>query len=186
LDALNDSKFKENTIVVLTSDHGWQMGQKQYLFKNSPWESSTHIPLVVRAPGVEAGSKVKQPVSLIDIYPTLTDLCSLTANNRKNESGFSVDGFSLKTFLEDPNSRYWEGSEGALTAIATNVVDYELAAQTFAFRTQDYRYILYPNGSEELYALKSDANEWNNLALDNKYNDTKEGLRNKVLGIINK
>jgi len=121
LNALNDSKFAENTIVVLTSDHGWQMGQKQYLFKNSPWESSTHIPMVIKAPGAKGGSKVEQAVSLIDIYPTLTDVCRLAGDNKKNESAFSIGGFSLKPFLENPNLKEWEGPEGALTAIATDV-----------------------------------------------------------------
>ncbi len=184
LDALNNSKFKENTIVVLTSDHGWQMGQKQYLFKNSPWENSTHIPLVIKAPGVTANSKVEQPVSLIDIYPTLTDVCGLVGDNKKNESGFSVGGFSLKPFLENKNSSDWKGPEGALTAIATDVVAYELAAQTFAYRTIDYRFILYPNGQEELYDLKNDPNEWMNLASNEKYAEKKTELREQILKMI--
>ncbi|NQU54560.1 MAG: sulfatase [Bacteroidetes bacterium] len=184
LDALNNSKFKENTIVVLTSDHGWQMGQKQYLFKNSPWENSTHIPLVIKAPGVKENSKVEQPVSLVDIYPTLIDFCALEGDNKKNDSGFSVGGFSLKPFLENPNSNEWEGPDGALTAIATDIVDYEFTAQTFAYRTQDYRYILYPNGQEELYDLKNDPNEWTNLASDVKLNEKKKELKDKVLALI--
>jgi len=184
IDALNNSKFKDNTIVILTSDHGWQMGQKQYLFKNSPWENSTHIPMVIKAPGVKGGSKVEQPVSLIDIYPTLTDFCGLEGDNRKNESGFSVGGFSLKPFLENTNSNKWKGPEGALTAIATDVVDYDLEAQTFAYRTIDYRFILYPNGQEELYDLKNDPNEWTNLASDEKYADKKTELREQILKII--
>jgi arylsulfatase A-like enzyme len=184
LEALNNSKFKENTIVILTSDHGWQMGQKQYLFKNSPWENSTHIPLVIKASGVKAGSKIEQPVSLIDIYPTLTDVCGLEGDNKKNESGFSVGGFSLKSFLEKTNSNNWKGSEGALTAIATDVVDYELAAQTFAYRTKDYRFILYPNGQEELYDLENDPNEWNNLASNEKHAEKKTELREQVIKMI--
>jgi len=184
LDALNNSKFAENTIVVLTSDHGWQMGQKQYLFKNSPWENSEHIPFVVKASGVKGGSKVEQPVSLIDIYPTLTDVCGLEGDNIKNESGFSIGGFSLKPFLENLNLKEWEGPEGALTAIATDVVDYELTAQTFAYRTKDYRFILYPNGQEELYDLKNDPNEWNNQATDIKYAETETKLREQVLKMI--
>ncbi len=185
LDALNESKFAENTIVILCSDHGWQMGQKQYLFKNSPWENSTHIPMVIKAPGVKANSKVEQPVSLIDIYPTLTDVCGLEGDNKKNEAGFSVGGFSLKPFLEKAKPNNWKGSEGALTAIATDVVDYELTSQTFAYRTTDYRFILYPNGQEELYDLKNDPNEWTNLATDEKYDEVKAEMRETVLEMIN-
>ncbi|NOR75094.1 MAG: sulfatase-like hydrolase/transferase [Draconibacterium sp.] len=185
LEALNDSKFAENTIVVLTSDHGWQMGQKQYLFKNSPWENSTHIPLVVKVPGVKAGSKVEQAVSLIDIYPTLTDVCGLKGDNRKNDSGFSVGGFSLKPFLENPNANKWEGPDGALTAIATDIVDYDMNNQTYSYRTVDYRLIIYPNGQEEFYDLKNDHQEWNNLTSNKEYEKRKNKLKEKVFGLIN-
>ena len=67
LDALENSKFSDNTIVILTSDHGWQMGQKEYLYKNSPWEESTKIPMIIKTPQKQIG-EVLEPVSLIDIY----------------------------------------------------------------------------------------------------------------------
>ena len=186
LNAVENSKFKDNTIVVLTSDHGWQMGQKQYLFKNSPWENSTRIPLIIKAPGIKGKSEVEHPVSLIDIYPTLTDVCALEGDNKKNNSGAPIGGFSLKPFLENPNATQWEGPDGALTAIATDSVSFELTAQTFSYRTRAHRYILYPDGSEELYNHGNDPNEWTNLALDEKYSEKKEELREKVLQIINK
>lgn len=183
LNALNNSRFAENTIVILTSDHGWQMGQKQYLFKNSPWGNSTRIPMVIKAPDAQKGSKVEQPVSLIDIYPTLTDVCRLKGGNKKNNSGFPLGGFSLKSFLENSKTK-WEGPNGALTAIASDVVDYDLKAQTFAYRTKDFRYIIYPNGQEELYDLKNDPNEWENLAENEKYNKTKVELKEEVLRLV--
>ncbi|TLX78193.1 sulfatase [Labilibacter sediminis] len=185
LDALSESKFAENTIVVLTSDHGWQMGQKQYLFKNSPWENSTRIPLVVRIPGIEPGSKVEQPVSLVDIYPSLVDICNLGDNNKKNEKGLSLGGFSFKPLLENTKSESWQGPEGTLTAIATDVVDYNLEAQTFSYRTKDFRYIIYPNGAEELYDLKNDPNEWYNLASDKAYEPHLIVMREKVKNMVN-
>lgn len=184
LDALNESRFAENTVVVLTSDHGWQMGQKQYLFKNSPWENSTRIPLVLRMPGVEPGDEIDQPVSLVDIYPSLVDICNLSKNNKKNENGLQLGGYSFKSLLEKPDSNDWNGPEGALTAIATDVVNYNLEAQTFAYRTEDYRYIVYPNGSEELYDLKNDPNEWHNLAADKQYEAILNELSKDVKEII--
>ncbi len=186
LDALNNSKYAENTIIVLASDHGWQMGQKQYLFKNSPWENGTHIPLVIKAPGAKENSKVEQPVSLIDIYPTLTDMCRLKGDNCKNEKGFKTAGFSLKPFIENPDLEKWEGPEGALTAIATDIVDYALSAQTFTYRTLDYRYTIYPNGQEELYDLKKDPKEWTNLSTDKSYADIKSSLKETVWSMIHK
>lgn len=185
LDALNNSKFRDNTIVILTSDHGWQMGQKQYLFKNSPWGNSTHIPLVIKAPGNKNNSKVIHPVSLIDIYPTITDLCNLEGDNRKNEAGKLTGGVSLKSFLEKPGTQNWSGPEGALTAIATDSVSYKLDKQTFSLVTSEYRYILYPNGQEELYDLNNDPREWRNLAADEAYAGVKTKLKETVLKMIN-
>lgn len=186
LDALNNSKFKDNTIVILIADHGWQMGQKQYLFKNSPWENATHIPFIIRTKGVKENSKVKQPVSLIDIYPTLIDLCDLKGDNKKNNEGFITGGFSLKPFLKNPNYKKWDGPDGVLTAIATDIVDYDLTAQTFSYRTRDYRYIIYPDGQEELYDLKNDPHEWTNVAALIKYTKVKARLEKAVLEMINK
>ncbi len=186
LDALNGSRFKENTIVILTSDHGWQMGQKQYLFKNSPWSNSTRIPFILKAPGMKPGTIIDHPVSLVDIYPTLTDICSLAGDNVKNSSGFPLGGFSLKPFMEDPDPDHWEGPDGALTAIATDVVDYELAKQTFSYRTKNYRFIMYPDGQEELYKLDNDPNEWINLAKEEAYLESKKDLKNKILKMIRK
>lgn len=184
LDALSNSQFSENTLVILTADHGWQMGQKQYLFKNSPWENATKIPFVIKAEGVIKNSEVKQPISLIDIYPTLIDVCNLKGANKKNEKGFTLGGYSLKPFLENPNSENWEGPEGTLTTIATDIVNYDLSAQTFAYRTSDFRYIIYPNGQEELYDLKNDPHEWTNLAASEKYTEVKTKLKETVLEMI--
>lgn len=186
LNALENSRFAENTIVVLTSDHGWQMGQKQYLFKNSPWGNSTRIPMVIQAPGAKHGKIAKQAVSLIDIYPTLCDYCKLSGDNKKNENGFAVGGYSLKSLVENPNGAVWEGPKGALTAIATDVVDYDLKAQTFSYRTNKYRYIIYPNGEEELYAITKDPNEWDNLAGNKNYSSAKLELKNELLNLISK
>jgi arylsulfatase A-like enzyme len=184
LNALNDSKFKDNTVVVLTSDHGWQMGEKQYLFKNSPWSSSTQIPLIFQVPWMEGNQSVDHPVSLIDIYPTLIDLCELTGDNRKSDSGYLPGGFSLKPFIQDPISDQWQGSSGALTAIATDVVDYSLDAQTFSYTTASHRYIMYPNGQEELYDLSNDPNEWNNLASDSGFEATRNELKKRIMELI--
>jgi len=184
IDAINNSKFKNNTIIILTSDHGWQMGEKDYLFKNSPWEESTRIPLIIKTPDTKNGSKVDHPVSLIDLYPTLTDLCGLTGNNRKNESGGKIDGFSLRPFLENPETKKWEGPNGALTMVGDGTNYDEVMKQTYSYRTKDWRYILYLNGEEELYHNKTDPYEWKNLANDMKFEGRKQALKKEMLEII--
>lgn len=184
LDALNNSRFAKNTIVVLTTDHGWQMGQKQYLFKNSPWENSTRIPLVVKVPGVNPGGKVDQPVSLVDIYPSLIELCKLGDDNRKNDEGWPLGGYSFKSLLENNDAGNWNGPEGTLTTIATDSVDYRLEAQTFSYRTKNFRYIVYPDGSEELYDLKNDPNEWHNQTSNKTHESQLIELRTEVKQIV--
>ena len=79
LDALEQSEYADNTIVVVTSDHGFHMGEKDQIFKMTVWEESTRVPLIIRMPdGRNKGKESRHPVSLIDLYPTLVDLCGLT------------------------------------------------------------------------------------------------------------
>lgn len=194
IDAVDNSPFKDNTIIIVTSDHGWQMGQKDFLFKNSPWEESCRVPLVVRAPGVtKPGGVAEHPVSLIDLYPTLVDLCSLTGDTRKNEKGAKLDGFSVRPFLEDPTCRHWDGPEGALTMIycgesakrpLSPTEKEQLSNQQWTLRTERWRYIRYSNGSEELYEHRTDAHEWVNLASSPEHAETRQELSRKLSEMI--
>ena len=113
LKALEENNLDKNTIVVLTSDHGFHMGEKDYLYKNSLWEESTRVPLIIRAPGISTPGKVDRAVSLIDIYPTLLDLTQLPKNTLKNNLGHSLDGHSMKGLLENPKIGDWSGPEVA-------------------------------------------------------------------------
>ncbi|UCF36053.1 MAG: sulfatase, partial [Acidobacteriota bacterium] len=117
LEALDESPLRSNTIVVLTSDHGFHMGEKDYLYKNSLWEESTRVPLLMRVPGLTPpGTQVEHPVSLIDIYPTLVDLCGLSSQSAKNEKGHPLDGHSMRPLLEDPATQTWK-RPAALTVV---------------------------------------------------------------------
>jgi len=180
-DAVNNSKFADNTIIVLVADHGWQMGEKQYLFKNSPWEESTRIPYIVKAPGAKTGKQVNHPVSLIDIFPTFIDLCRLQGDNRKNEDGGKLGGFSLKPFLENPETKNWEGSNGALTMVGVGLNKEDVSKQTYSYRTKEWRYILYMDGTEELYHNKIDPFEWKNLADDEEFAQKKAELKHELM-----
>lgn len=194
VDAIDSSPFKDNTIIVLTSDHGWQMGQKDYLFKNAPWEESCRVPFVVRAPGItKPGGVAEHPISLIDLYPTLVDLCGLPAETRKNENGAKLDGHSVKPFLENPTSGKWEGPEGALTMIFTGESNIrplsakekkDLRNQQWSYRTERWRYILYCDGSEELYDHENDPREWTNQAHSPEHAAVKALLKKQMLELI--
>ena len=186
VDAINNSKFRDNTIIILTSDHGWQMGEKDYLFKNSPWEESTRVPLIIKSPGTKEGQSVDHPVSLIDLFPTLTELCGLTGDNKLNENGLPIDGFSLTPFLKEPKTTTWGGPDGALTMLGVGLNEEEVMKQTYTYRTKQWRYIRYLNGQEELYDLQVDPYEWNNLANNQEYLTVKQGMNAKMMEIVNK
>jgi choline-sulfatase len=157
LGSLKESGLEKNTIVVLWSDHGWHLGEKGITGKNTLWERSTRVPLIFAGPGVSAGAKCGQPVELLDLYPTLSELCSLPAN-KLNE------GLSLVPQLKDakaPRER---------PAVTTH------NPGNHAVRTEKWRYIRYADGSEELYDEEKDPNEWTNIAPDPKYIDIKKQL----------
>ena len=105
-------------------------------------------------------------------------------DSKKSESGHVLGGSSLRLFLKDQNFSRWSGSKGALTTIATDIVNYDLAAQTFSYRTLEHRYIVYADGQEELYDLTNDPNEWENLAGNKVFDEIKSELRNEVKGLI--
>ena len=187
LDTLEKTSLDKNTIVVFTSDHGWGNGEKDYLYKNSLWQESTRIPMIIRAPGISiANKKCDQPVSLVDLYPTLLDLCNLPDNTMKNNKGRPLDGFSMKPLLEDPQNGKWDGPDYALTALYKWAHHYDPALQNYSLRFKDWRYIRYENGKEELYHTAKDQHEWNNLALNPKFGYKLSGFRKKLLTIIPK
>ncbi len=147
LDALRESPYADNTIVVLWSDHGWGLGERYHWKKWGLWDDITHVPLVIYAPGVtDPDALCETPVSLIDLYPTLVDLCGLSQPTQK------LLGRSLRPLLRDPETD-WE--RPATTTLGPN---------NHALRSRRWRYIRWADGSEELYDHTNDPNEWRNVA----------------------
>jgi choline-sulfatase len=151
LDALEASDYADNTIIVFWSDHGWHLGEKQHWHKMTLWEAATRVPFLITAPGAaKAGGRCDRPVSLVDIYPTLIDLCGLTPKPE-------LDGQSVAPLLRDPDAPRERPA----------VIAYKRGQ--CAVRSQRWRYIRYENGGEELYDHDSDPNEWTNLARKKKH-----------------
>lgn len=186
VDAVQNSSFADNTIIILTSDHGFHLGSKNYIFKNSPWEESTRIPLMVSAPNAEKGKRVEQAVSLIDIYPTLVELCNIEGDHKFNNKGKELGGHSLACFLEENgnNGMSWKGPKGVLTIIGILGESSSREDQHISYRTNDWRYILYSDGKEELYNHKTDPAERDNLANNEEYAQIKQQLNSEVMCII--
>ena len=185
LQALEETGLDKNTIVIFTSDHGWGNGEKDYLYKNSLWQESTRVPLIIRVPGVSKSGKIcENPVSLVDLYPTLLDLCELPKNTMKNDKGRPLDGFSMKPFLKDPERGEWDGTDYAITAMYKWAQYYDPAYQNYSLRSKDWRYIRYENGKEELYHTLKDDHEWNNLAQNTKFEKKLTEFRKQLLSII--
>ncbi|CAN5616334.1 sulfatase [soil metagenome] len=157
LDALQESGQAENTIVIFTSDHGWHLGEKGITGKNTLWDPSTRVPLIFAGPGIAEGATCGRPAELLDIYPTLIDLCRLP---EKPE----LEGLSLGPQLRDAEAAR---ERPALTTHGPG---------NHGIRSEQYRYIRYADGSEELYDMNADPREWTNIADDPRHSATKQDL----------
>ena len=151
------------------------------MWKYNLWEETTRVPLIIRQPNnhKNAGKIVNHPVSLIDVFPTISDYCSLKGSTLKSEKGKNPNGFSLKPFVENPNLKSWDGPEEALTVVASWKSKLP-EKQHIAIRTNRYRFIKYFDGSEELYDHNKDSNEWKNLAEDKNYKEIIREMRTRL------
>ncbi|TWT76638.1 Choline-sulfatase [Planctomycetes bacterium CA13] len=160
LTTLENSPHADNTIICLWSDHGFHLGEKEMTSKNTLWERSTHVPLIFAGPGIKPRSS-EQPVELIDVYPTLADLAGLSAPE-------SIDGISLVPLIRDPDAKV---PRPAIT---------EHNPGNASVRDERYRLIHYADGSEELYDLKKDPNEFRNRIHDESLVDIASRLRQHI------
>jgi arylsulfatase A-like enzyme len=145
LAALEESGLAENTIVVVWGDHGWHLGEKAITGKNTLWDRGTKVPLIFAGPGVKAPQRCAQPAELLDIYPTLVELAGLPARG-------DLDGVSLVPQLRDATTKR---ERPAITSHNQG---------NHGVRSERWRYIHYADGSEELYDMQADPDEWKNLA----------------------
>lgn len=158
LNALKSSEYADNTIVILVSDHGYMLGEKNTFQKQALWERANKVPMIIAGPGLPKGEKRSQTVGLIDLYPTMLDLTGLPSNAANV-------GHSLKPILLDTDTKwnYPVISQWKDTAIKKGKGKKQyLMGQ--AIQAGPWRYSLYGDGSEELYNHDVDPDEWTNLA----------------------
>ena len=161
LDALDASEYKDNTYIVLFSDHGFHLGEKERFAKRSLWKDGAGVPLIIAGPGIKAGQVSNKPVELLDIYPTLLELAGLKEDPM-------LEGNSLVPLLNDP------GTEWPFMARTS------FGPGNYAIISENYRFIQYNDGSEELYNHTSDPHEWYNVVNEPEYSEIVNKHREQV------
>lgn len=163
VEALEKSKYADNTIVVLWSDHGFHHGEKGRWGKYSLWERATRVNFIWVVPGVtEAGSVCCKPVNLLDIYPTLASLAGCKPPAKQ------LEGNDLSVLMKDPEAP-WD--EATVTTFGY---------KNYGVRSDRYRYIVYEDGSEELYDHANDMWEWKNLAGNPQFAAVKKNMQKRI------
>lgn len=183
LDALDRLGLADNTIVVFTSDHGYHLGEHGLWQKQSIFEESARVPLLIAAPGMKKGAVAKTPVGLIDLYPTLTELCGVKAPE-------NLQGQSLVPMLKDPEAkgRGWVLSQvvrgGGFKRHGASAATGDKGKRIFgyALRTDRWRYIEWDEGraGKELYDHETDPKELTNLADKPAQADTQAKLADQL------
>jgi len=158
LDAIDENDLAENTVVIMWSDQGYHHGEKGQWGKHTLWRQTTRVPLIFAGAGLPKNQTVGTTVGLIDLYPTLVELCRLPPPHE-------MDGQSLLPYLKEPGS-----ARDRELMIPSN------EPGSYAVVNNDWRYIHYRDGGEELYDLKEDPNEWYNLAMDQSYRQVMDAL----------
>lgn len=160
LEALENSKYSENTIVIFWTDHGWQLAHKNRWEKFSLWDQANNAPMIIKAPGIKPG-KIAEKVSFLDLYPTIVELL-------KQDKPTFLEGNSLVPLLKN-NDFDWQHA---------SVVTFP--KKNYSVQFKNWNYILYEDGSEELYNHSTDPKEFNNIATESTYQTIKTELKSRI------
>ena len=172
LDALDKSPYKDNTIVVFLTDHGFHLAEKHHWQKATLWEEATHSLMMMRVPGLTPDGGVSQRfVSLLDIYPTLAELCGLKPPDY-------LDGRSLVPLLKNPNAE-WKST--AITGLTSKHGPW---SPYISIRNEIGRYTRYKDGQEEFYNCVEDPHEWVNQIGNPEYAAAIRKLRISVPALL--
>jgi arylsulfatase A-like enzyme len=163
LDALDRLNLRKNTVVIFTSDHGYNLGEHHCWQKLSLFEESTRVPLIIAAPGFDAsaGKHSDALVELVDLYPTIADLAGLADAAPQN-----LHGASLRELLQQPDQA---GKRDAAYTVTHQNGE--------SVRTDRWRYNRWKKAGEELYDHDTDPQEFTNLAGDPQHEDVLKEMR---------
>ena len=153
---------KRDTVIVLTSDHGWNLGEKTHWCKAAIWRDTTRVPFIVVPPGIaEAGLRNIQPISHVDLFPSLCDFAGIPKPTH-------LEGRSILPLLKNPSA-------------TRDVAFLSYGPENTAVQSERYRYLRYEDGSEELYDHQKDPHEWTNLVGNKKHEKIIKKMRTRVL-----
>ncbi|MBI3973760.1 MAG: choline-sulfatase [Chloroflexi bacterium] len=161
-----------NTIVLFTADHGDMLGEHGMWFKRIHREWSVRVPLIVAGAGVARGYRVRQNVSLVDLYPTMLDLAGLSMPEGIDHP---LDGASLAPFMRGEAPHHWKNE-----AIVENNGEATIKPIRALVKDQ-YKFVYVHEKPDQLFELDRDPNEWRNLANDPDYSAIAQRLRARVL-----
>jgi len=167
LDALDQLGLADKTVVVLWGDHGWSLGEHGQWQKTLLFEESARVPFIVALPNAKARGVCSRTVELLDVYPTLADLCGL-------EPPKTAEGRSLQPLLENPRAKW---SKPAITQQMRSTGERRIMG--YSVRTERWRYTEWDGGNAgaELYDHDADPHEWNNLAQNPNFAKTVAELK---------
>jgi len=167
LEALKKNPRGNDTVIILTGDHGWNLGEKEHWCKAAIWRNTTRVPYIVFAPGTaKAGTVNNQPISHVDLYPTLCEFAGISKPKH-------LEGQSILPLLKQSEAK-------------RDVAFISYGPQNIAAQSERYRYIRYEDGSEELYDHDKDPHEWKNLAKNPEYAAIKEKMNKAVQEYLSK
>lgn len=166
LDELQANPRNRETVIVLTSDHGWNLGEKTHWCKAAIWRNTTRVPFMVVLPGVsKRGLRINQPISHVDIYPSLCDFAGLPKPDH-------LEGHSILPLLQDPSA-------------TRDIAFLSYGPENTAAQSERFRYLRYEDGSEELYDHQNDPHEWINLSNNSDFQAIKKKMRSQILAFQN-
>lgn len=170
LDGLENSPYKDNTMVILWSDHGYALGEKLHITKFALWDDAAQVNFFIKDPRntQSAGKKCFRPVSLIDIYPTVMTFAQVNLPDKR------ITGHDLTPLLKDPETEWTIPAQSTYRDVANNMV-----------RLQQYKLIQYVDGSQELYDVPADPEEFQNLAEKKKFKKLKATMESALKTAIN-
>jgi len=168
LATLDKLKLWDHTLVIFAGDNGYHLNERNWWNKNTLFERSCRVPLIIAAPGAKAGGTARGLVELLDLYPTVADYCGVTPPH-------TLAGRSLRPLLEDPGR---PGKPAAFTLVMRGGGAYGQSV-----RTEQWRYTRWSDGTAELYDEKADPQETKNLAGESRNAETIAPLRKMLKAI---